>query len=107
MLSTTAAATALGGNVAGMEPWSAVELHTARGDAVTVTAVHAQHGPDGSDQIQGPVLEFVLSAPEADPVYVSGDNASRDVVRAIVARGSRSRSSTSARSGCRSSTVPV
>ena len=43
-----------------------------------------QHGPDGSDEIQGPVIGFVLSAPEADAIYVSGDNASRDVVRAIV-----------------------
>lgn len=51
-----------------------------------MTAVHAQHGPDGSDEIQGPVLGFVLSAPGADRVYVSGDNASRDVVRAIVQR---------------------
>ncbi len=49
-----------------------------------VTAVHAQHGPDGSEEIQGPVLGFVLSAAGADPIYVSGDDASRDVVPAIV-----------------------
>ena len=74
-----------------------------------MTAVHAQHGPDGSDEIQGPVLGFVLSAPGADPVYVSGDNASRDVVRAIVEKTarSRSRSSTPVRSSCRSSTAPI
>jgi L-ascorbate metabolism protein UlaG (beta-lactamase superfamily) len=69
-----------------MEPWSEVELETPRGGAVKVTAVHAQHGPDGSDEIQGPVLGFVLSAAGADRIYVSGDNASRDVVRAIVQR---------------------
>jgi L-ascorbate metabolism protein UlaG (beta-lactamase superfamily) len=49
-----------------------------------VLAVHAQHGPDGSDEIQGPVLGFILSAPGAEEIYVSGDNASRAVVRAIV-----------------------
>jgi Beta-lactamase superfamily domain len=86
VLSTTKAAEELGGNVVGMEPWSEVELETPRGGTVKVTAVHAQHGPDGSDEIQGPVLGFVLSAPGADRIYVSGDNASRDVVRAIVQR---------------------
>jgi L-ascorbate metabolism protein UlaG (beta-lactamase superfamily) len=82
VLATTRAAEELGDdNVIGMEPWSTVEV----GD-VTVTAVHAQHGPDGTDEIQGPVLGFVLEAPGAEKVYVSGDNASRDVVRAIVER---------------------
>jgi L-ascorbate metabolism protein UlaG (beta-lactamase superfamily) len=60
-----------------MEPWSAVEV-----DGVTVTAVHAQHGPDGTDHITGPVIGFLLD----DEVYVSGDNASLDVVRAIADR---------------------
>jgi L-ascorbate metabolism protein UlaG (beta-lactamase superfamily) len=86
VLSTTKAAEDLGGDVVGMEPWSEVELESPRGGAVKVTAVHAQHGPDGSDEIQGPVIGFVLSAAGADPIYVSGDNASRDVVRAIVQR---------------------
>jgi L-ascorbate metabolism protein UlaG (beta-lactamase superfamily) len=84
VLSTTKAAEELRGNVVGMEPWSTVEVENPRGGVVTVTAVHAQHGPDGSDDIQGPVLGFVLSASGAEEVYVSGDNASRDVVRAIV-----------------------
>ena len=86
VLSTTKAAEELGGNVVGMEPWSEIELDSPRGGTVKVTTVHAQHGPDGSDEIQGPVLGFVLSAPGADDVYVSGDNASRDVVRTIVQR---------------------
>jgi L-ascorbate metabolism protein UlaG (beta-lactamase superfamily) len=84
VLSTTKAADELGGNVIGMEPWTEVELESARGGTVKVTAVHAQHGPDGSDDVQGPVLGFVLSAPDAEAIYVSGDNASRDVVRALV-----------------------
>lgn len=84
VLSTTKAAEELGGNVVGMKPWSEIELESPPGGTVKVTAVHAQHGPDGSDDVQGPVLGFVLDAPGADRVYVSGDNASRDVVRAIV-----------------------
>ena len=84
VLSTTGAAAELGGNVVGMQAWSEIEVESARGGTVKVTAVHAQHGPDGSDDIQGPVLGFVLSAPGAEEIYVSGDNASRDVVRAIV-----------------------
>ena len=84
VLSTTKAAEELNGNVVGMEPGSEVEVESPRGATVKVTAVHAQHGPDGSDEIQGPVLGFVLSGPGEDTVYVSGDNASRDVVRAIV-----------------------
>jgi L-ascorbate metabolism protein UlaG (beta-lactamase superfamily) len=86
VLSTHKAAAELGGNVTGMEPWSVVELESPAGGTVKVTAVHAQHGPDGSDELQGPVLGFVLSAPGADTVYVSGDNASRDVVRSIADR---------------------
>jgi L-ascorbate metabolism protein UlaG (beta-lactamase superfamily) len=84
VLSTTKAAEELGGNVVGMEPFSEVEVDGPLGAKVKVTAVHAQHGPDGSDEMQGPVLGFVLSAPGAEQVYVSGDNASRKVVRAIV-----------------------
>jgi L-ascorbate metabolism protein UlaG (beta-lactamase superfamily) len=86
VLSTTKAAEDLGGNVLAMEPWSEVEIENPQGGAVKVTALHAQHGPDGSDEIQGPVLGFLLSAPGAETVYVSGDNASRAVVRTIVER---------------------
>jgi L-ascorbate metabolism protein UlaG (beta-lactamase superfamily) len=86
VLSTTKAAEEIGGNVVGMEPWSEVEIESPRGGVVKVTALHAQHGPDGTDHITGPVLGFLLSAPGAETVYVSGDNASRDVVRAIVER---------------------
>lgn len=84
VLSTTKAAEELDGNVLGMEPWSEIELESPRGGTVKVTAVHAQHGPDGSDEIQGPVLGFLLSAQAAQAIYVSGDNASREAVRTIV-----------------------
>jgi L-ascorbate metabolism protein UlaG (beta-lactamase superfamily) len=81
VLTTVAGAERLGGNAVGLEPWTAVEV-----GRLTVTAVPAQHGPDGSDEVMGPVLGFVLTADDLPTVYVSGDNASIDVVRRIVER---------------------
>ena len=43
----------------------------------------ALHGPPGSEPVAGPVTGFVLTAPQEDTVYVSGDNAPLDVVREI------------------------
>jgi hypothetical protein len=59
VLSTTRAAEELGANVLGMKPWSHVDVNRPDGGNVNVTAVHAQHGPDGNDAIQGPVLGFL------------------------------------------------
>jgi L-ascorbate metabolism protein UlaG (beta-lactamase superfamily) len=81
VLTTVQGAERLGGNAAGMEPWSSVEI-----GAVTVTAVPAQHGPSGSEPVTGPVIGFVLGREGLETVYVSGDNASRDVVREIAQR---------------------
>jgi L-ascorbate metabolism protein UlaG (beta-lactamase superfamily) len=86
VVTTVAAAERLGANAVGLEPWADLEIEGRAGQTVTVTAVPAQHGPDGSDAIQGPVIGFVLSTPGAERVYVSGDNASLDVVRAISQR---------------------
>jgi L-ascorbate metabolism protein UlaG (beta-lactamase superfamily) len=85
VLTTTAGAERLGGNATGIEPWASVRIER-DGDPVTVTAVPAQHGPDGCEPVTGPVIGFVLEAPGEDKVYVSGDNASLDVVRAIADR---------------------
>jgi L-ascorbate metabolism protein UlaG (beta-lactamase superfamily) len=87
VLTTAAGADRLGGNAIGLEPWASAEVDIPEGGtAVTVTAVPAQHGPDGTDHITGPVIGFVLSAPGTDTVYVSGDNASLDAVRQIADR---------------------
>jgi L-ascorbate metabolism protein UlaG (beta-lactamase superfamily) len=85
-LTTVEGAQRLGGNATGLEPWQSIEIQRPGGATLTVTAVHAQHGPDGSDHIQGPVIGFVLTADDLPSVYVSGDNASVDVVRTIVDR---------------------
>jgi L-ascorbate metabolism protein UlaG (beta-lactamase superfamily) len=86
VLTTVDGARRLGGNATGLEPWSSIAVERPEGPPVTVTAVPAQHGPDGSDHITGPVIGFLLAGEGLDTVYVSGDNASLDVVRAIAAR---------------------
>ena len=86
VLTTVEGARRLGGNATGLEPWSSVEVERPEGPPVTVTAMPAQHGPDGSEHITGPVIGFLLGGPALDTIYVSGDNASLEVVRAIAAR---------------------
>lgn len=86
VLTTVQGTQNLGGNAIGLEPWSSGEVERPEGGRVTVTAVPAQHGPDGTDHITGPVIGFMLHADGAECVYVSGDNASLEVVRAIADR---------------------
>jgi L-ascorbate metabolism protein UlaG (beta-lactamase superfamily) len=86
VLTTVAGAERLGVSATGLEPWSSHELRRPGAAPVTVTAVPAQHGPDGSDEIMGPVIGFVLTADDLPTVYISGDNASLDVVRAVTER---------------------
>lgn len=86
VLSTPAAAQRLGGAVVGLEPWSELLLPAPGGVEVSVTAVPAQHGPEGCEPVIGPVCGFVLAAPGQETLYVSGDNASLEVVDAVVSR---------------------
>jgi L-ascorbate metabolism protein UlaG (beta-lactamase superfamily) len=85
-LTTTAGAERLGGNATGLEPWESLEVERPGGRTLTITAVPAQHGPDGTDHLTGPVIGFVLTAADVPTLYVSGDNASVDVVRTIADR---------------------
>lgn len=87
VLTTIAAAERIGGgSTVGLGPWDRVEVQGPSGGTVTVTGVPAQHGPDGSEPVMGPVTGFVLAGPGVERVYLSGDNASLDVVRAIAGR---------------------
>jgi L-ascorbate metabolism protein UlaG (beta-lactamase superfamily) len=86
VLTTVAGAARLGGNAAGLQPWSATEIRSPGGGAVAVTALPALHGPVGSESVTGPVIGFALSSSGLETVYVSGDNASLDVVREIARR---------------------
>ena len=51
-----------------------------------MTGVPAQRGPDGSEPRVGEVTGFVLTGEGLPTVYVSGDNASLDVVSGIAER---------------------
>jgi L-ascorbate metabolism protein UlaG (beta-lactamase superfamily) len=83
VLSTPAAADEIGPPVTPLAVWDHVDVPTADGKAIQVTAVPAEHGPPELGEITGPVTGFVLSGPGVPTVYVSGDNASLDAVRAV------------------------
>lgn len=83
VLTTVDGAARLGANATGMRPWTTITLDRADRHTVSITALPAQHGPDGSEPVTGPVIGFLLAADGLERVYVSGDNASLDVVRAI------------------------
>jgi L-ascorbate metabolism protein UlaG (beta-lactamase superfamily) len=86
VLSTASAQDRLGGNVRALAAWTSVELPRPGRRALQVTGVPAQHGPDGSEHLVGQVTGFVLRGEGLPTVYVSGDNASLDVVGAIAGR---------------------
>jgi L-ascorbate metabolism protein UlaG (beta-lactamase superfamily) len=80
-LSTAKAGVDLGKPVIGLDCW---EEHRV-GD-VTVTAAPALHGPPGVERLVGPVIGFLLEADGEPTVYVSGDNASLELVQQIADR---------------------
>jgi L-ascorbate metabolism protein UlaG (beta-lactamase superfamily) len=73
VLTTVAGAERLGGTALGLAPWQSVELPSADGRRVRVTATPARHGPADGDR--GPVIGFLVAdAAAAHPaVFVSGD----------------------------------
>jgi L-ascorbate metabolism protein UlaG (beta-lactamase superfamily) len=80
-LTTPLAAQRLRGSAVGLIPWATHQV-----GAVTVVAVPAQHGPEGTEELTGPVTGFVLVTPDERYVYVSGDNASLQIVTEIAGR---------------------
>jgi L-ascorbate metabolism protein UlaG (beta-lactamase superfamily) len=89
VLTTGAGADRLGGNAVGLEPGNGVEIDRPGGEgSISVMAVPAEHGPPEVASKNGPVIGFVLRGEGLPTIYVSGDNASVDVVRGIVAEHS-------------------
>lgn len=86
VLSTASAERRLGGAVRALRTWEHLDLPRPGGGTLRVTAVPAQHGPDGSEHLVGEVSGFVVSGQDLPTVYVSGDNASLDVVHAVAER---------------------
>jgi L-ascorbate metabolism protein UlaG (beta-lactamase superfamily) len=84
---TPEAAARLGGVARGLPPWTWTEVERRDGGGVLrVTAVPARHGPEGCEPVTGPVTGFVLSGEDLPTVYISGDNASLEVVQEIARR---------------------
>ncbi|BCY10038.1 MBL fold metallo-hydrolase [Actinoplanes sp. L3-i22] len=81
VLSTPGAAERIGAPVRGLDDWESTVV-----GAVRVTAVPAQHGPEGVLHLTGAVAGFVLEGEGLPTVYVSGDNASLRVVEEIAGR---------------------
>jgi L-ascorbate metabolism protein UlaG (beta-lactamase superfamily) len=83
-LTTPGGAARLGGSARGLRRWEGTRI-----GPVEVTATPARHGPEGCEPVTGEVTGFLLrGSPGYDlpAIYVSGDNASLDVVREIVGR---------------------
>jgi L-ascorbate metabolism protein UlaG (beta-lactamase superfamily) len=85
-LSTASAHDRVGAPVRALPSWEHTDLPRPGGGVLCVTAVPALHGPEGSEPLVGEVTGFVLSGEDLPTVYVSGDNASLDMVRAIADR---------------------
>jgi L-ascorbate metabolism protein UlaG (beta-lactamase superfamily) len=88
-LTTLSAAERLTATCRAVGLWEHVDLPRPDGRVLRVTRVPALHGPEGTEHIVGEVAGFVLSGEGVPTVYVSGDNASLDVVRAVAERFER------------------
>jgi L-ascorbate metabolism protein UlaG (beta-lactamase superfamily) len=77
-----------GVHAVGMREWSQTTVQSPDGESVTVTAVPAQHGPDGTQDATGSVIGFVLESPRQEfrPVYLSGDTIRFEGTDQIAAR---------------------
>ncbi|MCG7632930.1 MBL fold metallo-hydrolase [Gordonia McavH-238-E] len=85
VLTTGLGAERLGNGAIGLDDYATHTVDLPAGGSVTVTGVPAHHGPEGVWQAVGPVTGFVLSG-DLPSTYISGDNASLDVVDEIAAR---------------------
>ncbi|MEV4330812.1 MBL fold metallo-hydrolase [Streptomyces sp. NPDC049597] len=88
-LTTPGGGQRLGGKARGLADWESVELERPGGGTITVTGVPAIHGPGPREAVEpltGQVVGFVLTGEGLPTVYVSGDNASLDMVKEIAAR---------------------
>ncbi|MGJ6964839.1 MBL fold metallo-hydrolase [Streptosporangium sp. G11] len=79
----------LGDGAKGLADWETIELDRPGGGTITVTGVPAIHGPGAREEVEpltGQVVGFVLTGQGLPTIYVSGDNASIDLVKQIAER---------------------
>ncbi|TDC07382.1 MBL fold metallo-hydrolase [Nonomuraea longispora] len=88
-LTTPGGGERLGSAARGLADWESIELDRPGGGTITVTGVPAIHGPGAREDVEpvtGQVVGFVLTGEGLPTFYVSGDNASLDLVRQIAER---------------------
>ncbi|MFJ8945278.1 MBL fold metallo-hydrolase [Streptomyces sp. NPDC102395] len=88
-LTTPSGGERLGEKATGLADWQSIELDRPGGGTITVAGVPAIHGPGTREEVEplsGQVVGFVLTGEGLPTVYVSGDNASLDVVKEIAER---------------------
>lgn len=88
-LTTPGGGQRLGAGARGLADWESIELHRPGGGTITVTGVPAVHGPGAREEVEailGQVVGFVLTGEGLPTIYVSGDNASLDLVKEIAKR---------------------
>jgi L-ascorbate metabolism protein UlaG (beta-lactamase superfamily) len=73
VITTPAAADRLGSPSVGLREWEHLDVNGPDGARVRVTAVPAQHGPDGTQDATGPVTGFVVTTKAGSKIYISGD----------------------------------
>ncbi|MBC3194886.1 MBL fold metallo-hydrolase [Pseudonocardia sp. C8] len=86
VVTTTAGAGRLGSGVIGLAPYETTQVPLPDGDVMSITGLPAQHGPAPFCDVAGPVLGFLLEAPGAPKVYLTGDNYSLEVAKEIADR---------------------
>jgi L-ascorbate metabolism protein UlaG (beta-lactamase superfamily) len=86
VLTTVSGAERLGSQATALRNWESTQIRRPDGATLTITGLPAQHGPDGSERLVGEVTGFLLTGDDLPRTYVSGDNASLDVVRTIAER---------------------
>jgi L-ascorbate metabolism protein UlaG (beta-lactamase superfamily) len=88
VLTTEAGAKRLGGRAEGFAPWASTALQGRNGNALTITATPARHGPAGIEPLSGDVIGFVITSSNAAtrPIYVTGDTTWFDGVAEVAKR---------------------
>jgi L-ascorbate metabolism protein UlaG (beta-lactamase superfamily) len=84
-LTTASAASRLGGTARPLPAWQQVQLPGPGGATIQITAVPARHGPPGCEPVTGEVTGFVVHGDRLPIIYISGDNASLDLVADLAA----------------------
>lgn len=75
VFTTVAAASRLGGNAIGLQPWEMHVISKTLGSLLQIAATPARHGPQGIEPLSGDVTGFVISSKTNafKPLYVTGD----------------------------------